>query len=283
MASLCLFMLPARYAAAQPPSEAVFPLDPDGFTRSLAQALNSAGVPEPVRIVSPLTLKSRGANGTDMQINLDRVYSACQGDHVRCKEFVERFVVGTGDSLRLAYTPPTPADLRVVVRPAAYIHGNAGFALQVTPNSLPDGLIALIYADQPRVMRTVGTEDLKSLKLSTDEAYRVGLRNIAASLQPFDGIIQHLPVRGIGVLKTDPYQSSRLLLHDGWAPASAQFGGHLIVAVPSAEELFYADGSSAEAIDALSALAHDRFAKAERQISPAVFEWHPDRWVIVMP
>ena len=74
---------------------------------------------------------------------------------------------------------------------------------------------------------------------------------------------------------------SRLLLHADWAKASKQFGGHLIVAAPSAEELLYADGSSAEAIDALSALAHDRFAKAERGISPSVFEWQPERWVVV--
>jgi hypothetical protein len=182
--------------------------------------------------------------------------------------------------------PPTPATLRAVVRPEAYLRNNpqlAQVAIRVAHRELPEGLVALIYTDKAHAMGTVSARELVEMHLSTDDAYRLGLRNVAADLRPIDQAIKLLPPRGIGTLRDSPYESSRILLHADWAKISKQSGGHLIVAAPSAEELLYADGSSAEAVDALSALAHDRFAKAERGISPSVFEWQPGRWMVVAP
>jgi hypothetical protein len=265
-------------------SRPAIPLDPDGFTNAVAQALNALAIPAPARVISPLTLTARNSTGTDIQINLDRIYAACKADQQRCPDFISHLIAGAADALQARHVPPTPATLRAVVRPEAYLRNNpqlAHVAIRVAHRELPEGLVALIYVDKARAMGTVSAGELVEMHLSKDGAYHLGLRNVAADLRPIDQAIKLLPPRGIGTLRDSPYESSRLLLHADWAKVSKQFGGHLIVAAPSAEELLYADGSSAEAIDALSALAHDRFAKAERGISPSVFEWQPERWVVV--
>jgi hypothetical protein len=265
-------------------SEPAIALDPDGFTNTVAQALNALAIPAPARVVSPLTLTARDSTGTEIQINLDRIYSACKSDQQRCPDFISNLITGAADALQARRVPPTPATLRAVVRPEAYLRSNpqlAQLAIRVAHRELPEGLVALIYVDKARAMGTVSARELVEMHLSTDDAYRLGLRNLAADLRPIDQAIKALSPRGIGTLRDSPYESSRLLLHADWAKVSKKFGGHLIVATPSAEELLYADGSTAEAIDALSALARDRFAKAERGISPSVFEWQPERWVVV--
>jgi hypothetical protein len=265
-------------------SKSAIPLDPDGFTNAVAQALNALTIPHPARIVSALTLTARNSIGTDMQINLDRVYFACKADPGRCPDFINNLIIGTADALIANNALPTRAALRVVVRPEAYLRDNPQFAnvaIKVARQELPDGLVALIYVDKPRSMGTVNASELAAMNLSTGEAYALGLRNIAADLQPIDQVIQALAPRDIGILRSSPYESSRILLHADWAKVSKQFGDHLIVATPSAEELLYADGSSAESVNALSTMAHGRFTKAERRISSSVFEWQPARWVVV--
>ena len=72
-------------------------------------------------------------------------------------------------------------------------------------------------------------------------------------------------------------------MHADWASLAREFEGHLLVAVPSADELVYANCSAPEALARLSGLARQRFARAQRPLSSAVFEWRPEGWVLATP
>jgi uncharacterized protein YtpQ (UPF0354 family) len=278
-------LLHAGTISAQIPSAAGVPLDPDGFTATVAQMVNNSGVSDPVHVASSLTLKTRGAGRTDIQINLDRIYQACQGDQPDCRELLAHFVVGIHEQLSAVPTPVQPAKLRVVVRPASYLQDPqfAKILIPATLPTMPAGLVAFLYVDQPTTMRIATTRDLENLHVSAKQAYEIAVRNTASELQPFGQAIQMLSAGQIGVVRDSPYESSRLLLHGNWQELVQRFGGHLLVAVPSAEELIYAEGGSKESINGFSKIAHDRFLRAQRGISPSVFEWQPNHWVLLAP
>lgn len=245
--------------------------------------INSSGIPKPARIVSSLTLKARGVDGSEVQINLDRIYQACLGDQAECGEFLNRFVGGARATLLTVIAPAQPVTLRVVVRPTSYLKDPqlGTIMIPVTPPTMPAGLVALLYTDQPTTMRIVNRHDLETLHMSVQQAYDIALRNTMLDLRPFDQVIHKLPTGQAAAMPDSPYESSRLLLHRDWEKWSEQFHSHLLVAVPSAEEVIYAEGGSQPRIDAFAKIAHDRFLQAERGISPSVFEWHPDHWVAV--
>jgi hypothetical protein len=200
--ALFLSMINASWPACSKPA---IPLDPDGFTNTVAQALNALAIPAPARVTSPLTLTARDSTGTEIQINLDRIYSACKTDQQRCPDFIRNLITGAADALQASHAPPTPATLRAVVRPEAYLRNNpqlAQVAIRVARRELPEGLVALIYVDKARAMGTVSARELVEMHLSTDGAYRLGLRNVAADLRPIDQAIKALPLEESALCET---------------------------------------------------------------------------------
>ncbi len=257
-----------------------------GFTASMASKLGVAGLPAPVETVSPLTLRTHTTAGTEVTLNLDRIYGVCGANPSVCDTATSQYVDGVAEMLNTKATVPEQVQLRVVVRPADYLTQHPSYATistPFTPPTMPKELIALVDADQPRTIRSIGARDLQGMHLTAAQAYDVGLRNTAAELRPQVALSRPPAVGSVGKLPDDPYASSRLLLHSDWSTLSDLLHGHLIVAAPSAELVIYADGGTPDRVAALSLVAHAEFDRAQRAISPAVFEWRPDRWVTVAP
>lgn len=278
-------LLAATGAVAQAPD------DPDGFTSAVASLLKVDGLSDAVRITGPLTLEVSLASGGRIQINLDRTYGACRAEPTKCGVLVNNLIKGAEDVVRQAHTQGPavvvmPEALRAVLKPESYIRENPAVAqlgIMIKVPGLPDGLRALLFADQTMTTRLVGTQEIERIHLSAAAASAAALRNMAAVLGPTDQAIVGVPPQRIGMLTGNPYEASRLLLHDDWAKVSARFGGHLIVAVPSAEQLIYGEGGNPEVVRAMSAMAHEAFARSERGISPSVFAWQPKGWTVITP
>lgn len=271
-------VLPAVPAAAQTA------LTPDGFTTQVAAAINAGRPNVPVRIVAPLTLEGQTPTGQSVQMNLDRIYALCRADQPRCPETVAAYVGQAGTMLRQSAAGPTQAGLRVVVRPESYVRNLPGMVGGTVPTSsrfLPPGLLALVYLDAPASMRLLTSSDLRAMRISDDQAFTTALQNTARALQPLDQVVKPVPPGEIGGFRGTAYESSRLLFVADWSRIAAQFGSRLLVAVPSSEEVLYANGSGAGALSRISAAAHARFAQAERPTSAAVYEWRPDGWIVV--
>ena len=260
------------------------PLTPDGFTNHVAGVLNADRPPAPIRVVAPLTLEERTPTGQRMQLNLDRIYALCRTDQGRCPEIVAAYASQARMMLRQSATSPTLAGLRVAIRPENYVRNLPGAAgVPASSQSLPPGLVALIYMDEPTSMRLLSFNDLQALRLSDDQAFATALQNTSRALPPLDQVIKPLLPGQIDGFRGGAYESSRLLLLADWSKVAAQFGGRLLVAIPSADELLYANGAGSMALPRLSALAHTRFAQAERPTSASVFEWRSTGWVAATP
>jgi hypothetical protein len=278
-------LLAVTGAVAQPPD------DPEGFTSAVASLLKADGLSDATRVAGPLTLEVPLPSGGKIQINLDRTYGACRADPPKCGVLVNNLVKGAEEVVRQARTQgptavATPETLRAVLKPESYIRENPAVAqlgIMIKVPGLPDGLRAMLFADQTMTMRLIGTQEIERMHLSADAASAAALRNTETLLGPTDQAIAGVPPQRIGVLQGNAYEASRLLLHDDWAKVSARFGGHLIVAVPSAEQLIYGAGGSPEVVRTMSAMAHDAFARAERGISPSVFAWQPRGWAVIAP
>jgi hypothetical protein len=98
--------------------------------------------------------------------------------------------------------------------------------------------------------------------LSEDQAVTLAERNLAAALRPLGTVVHDLPPNGIGTINGDFYDSSRLILHDDWAPLSLKLHGHLVVAVPANDVLLYGEGKDRVALDAIATLAIEGTALA---------------------
>ena len=171
--------------------------------------------------------------------------------------------------------------LRTLIRPDSYIrpNGPAAAAVVVMRDRVPEGMVGLLYIRDPGSTRPAKEADLDHLDPA--EACATGLRNLAAALGPTDLAVHPLLPRAIGRLQDGPDVASRLLLHADWTRASARFGGHLLVAAPTLDELLYADAASPGARDALLAMARERFVGAPRPLSSSVYEWRPEGWAVV--
>jgi uncharacterized protein YtpQ (UPF0354 family) len=109
--------------------------------------------------------------------------------------------------------------------------------------------------DFPRSVRFVNGTDLEKLALDEERLFELARRNLAEYLGSVRERVQPIPEKGIGYLGPDPYESSRIILHEDWAELARTFNDRLLVAVPGAGLVLYADGSKATALDALRVLA----------------------------
>ena len=270
------------------PAHAQIPLAPDPYTAYVAAAINAGRPPILVRIEGPLTLEARLPGGGVAQISLDRIYAACRADQTRCPAIVSDFAARTNGLLATPQSPaapaqPTQASLRVGVRPEAYVRSLPQLGGAPVPRwsrSLPPGLVALVYEDTPTAMRLMGVAQLQALRLSEDQAFAAALQNTAREIAPHEPAYKLVREGQIGFVNGNAYDSSRLLLLSNWSTLASQSTGRLLVAAPSPDEILYANGSGYEA---LSVLARERYRKAKRPLSPAVYEWRPTGWIVAAP
>lgn len=284
MAPLCVALASAllpRVAAARD-----IPMDPRGFTEFVARRLSQALPGGEVRIESPLTLSIKAASGQTTQANLENTFAFCRREPPACAAAVDRHTQAAVEALRQQSVVPQHSQLRTVVRPAAYFEQvrrlQAGKSDPVAEPFVDDLWLAVV-ADFPTAMKFVDAGELPKLGLTKKAALDLGKNNVAARLRPLASVTRELPARGIGTITGDPYESSRLALVESWAPVAQRFGGALIVAVPTADAVLYADAREPTAIDATRTLARSIAAKAQRGLSSSVFRWSPSGWTVVPP
>jgi len=238
-----------------------------------------------VTVVDPLTL-TIGPQGTKpYRVNLDRINSVCLADPDHCDAVLEDFVAKVAQLVKNRAAAPSKEQLRAVVRPVEYLHEiRRGLGTQeVVAAPLVGDLVVMCFFDKPTAMLGATISDLKSLGLTSDDAIALCKRNVKSALPPLQSQIKSLPDRSFGTLTDDPYQSSRLIFHDDWAPVAAEFGGHLIVAVPASDIVIYGKEQDTVALKAMASVAKKLFEQAQRRISTKVFRWTPTGWDVAVP
>lgn len=227
-----------------------------------------------VTIKGPLTLKVG-----DLQANLDRVFGFCGANAAACQGEIDRYVQGVAQVIKDMNAPPRKEDVRLAVRPSSYLQQSAA-ASGKTVRSWPLGgdLVVMPVLDSPRTTRSLNEEDFKKLGLSAEQVLQLGRDNLVRTLAPLMKQARVAKHGQIGDLTGDAYESSRLALHDSWAPLAEAQGGILIVAAPARDVIFYVGEESTQAIDALRALVSDVMKKVPAPLSPELLRWTKTGW-----
>lgn len=137
--------------------------------------------------------------------------------------------------------------------------------------------------DSPHGIRILQHAQLTKLGLTEDQAIELGLKNTAAALPPLQADSHELKKYGLKFTAGDFYESSRILLHDSWAGMSKAMGGHLVIAVPTHDFLIYGNGSDKEGRVSLAAFANMVFDKAQKPMTPTLYQWTETGWEVVKP
>lgn len=265
----------ATMAAMAHASTAPIPADQAGFTEFVAGQFRQQPLGgETVAVKGPLTLSI----GT-MQANLDRIYGYCRTNPDDCQAEVDRFARGVAQVIASRNAPPAKEAVRLVVRTEEYVRqydAAAGRKIQTWP--LAGGFVVMPVLDTPRAMRSLTSDDFKRLDLNAGQVFQLGLDNLKSTLAP---LMPQAPVARpgeIGRVAGDAYDSSRLIMHDSWAPLAEAQGGVLIVAAPAKDAVFYVGEDTPKAIDALRGLAKQVMKTVPNPLSPTLLRWTKTGW-----
>jgi hypothetical protein len=162
--------------------------------------------------------------------------------------------------------------------------------LKPEPQSAPDnalvfdhfvGDLHLRYVfDDPQFMLAVRVRDLKRLGVDRAELPAIVVENYR-KLYPKLAVVS--PVQGLGLV-TQGGELEPCIMLDGtfWQRQMKAFGGELIAAVPSAQEVYFAPREPKENVALLKKLATLHYEKAgKRAVSRTVFGWRNFRWEVV--
>jgi uncharacterized protein YtpQ (UPF0354 family) len=249
------------------------------FTDRVATSLRTRLGADAVAIAEPLTLKI-----SDLQANLDRVYSFCRSNVQGCDAEVDRYVQAIVDLQKNATAPISREAVRLAVRTTEFADDAARSMAgkgEVIRRPIVDGLVAMPFFDSPRSARLLNAADCKTLGLSPDQAHELGLANLRQALKPMADVARPVKPGAIGTIQGDFYESGRVLLHGDWAPLAKAQQGVVIVALPAKDTLLYGADDSPAGLDALRTLARDVSRRSPGQLSDVLLRWTETGWQLV--
>ena len=257
------------------------PQDEASFTEFVATQLRKEIGDNAVIVKGPLTL---GLG--ELQANLDRVFKFCNTNISSCSAELDRYTKAIAEVHRERNAPPTKEAIRVVVRTSQYVQAvqsNVGGNGQIPtlPRPFVEGLVALPVVDSPRAIKMLGPADAKTLGLSEQDAYDLGLANLRKDLKPLMEVAKIAGKGQIGQLTGDSFNPSRLLLIDSWAPLAKEQNGILIAAIPATDAVLYIGEDTPAAIDALRTLVQRVISRVPNRLSSTLLRYRESGWEVV--
>jgi hypothetical protein len=255
------------------------PSDAKAFTRYMADRLHRTVPGLEVSVKDELVLEGKIGSAPPESMHLERLYDVCSKEAVRCDAAIESYLATAGEVVRDRAKPVELARVRLALRSAAYVSEarrragpDALFAQPLVP-----GLFVVAVVDYPKTLRMVNKSDLEQLKLTEQQLFDAGRRNLRAAQRPLAEVAKPPQEGSIGAVSDDSYSSARILFHDDWAGLAAQLGT-LVVMVPSPDIVLYAPGTNPEVIDALRTLGVEAARRTPMPLSTAVLRWTSDGW-----
>jgi hypothetical protein len=268
-------IIAAAMAVMAPACAAPIPADEAGFTAFVATQLQQQALGgEAVKVAGPLTLTIGS-----LQANLDRIFRFCQANAADCQDEIDRYARGVAQVIQSRNAPPAREAVRLVVRPGAYVRQyDAASGKKIKTWPLAGDFVVMPVLDTPRAMRTLTEADFKQLDMDADHVYQLGLANLKTTLAPLMTQARVAKAGQIGSVTGDAYDSSRLALHESWAPLADAQGGVLIVAAPAKDAVFYIGEDTPQAIDALRSLVNRVMQQVPNPLAPTLLRWTKTGW-----
>jgi hypothetical protein len=262
------------------------------FTTRVAKVLVDTLPAFDVTVQEPLVLavapRADAAGGRRVQARLASLWEGCKRAEAACDQSIRHYAASIAEFAQLGPQSPQRSDLRVVVRPSAYLDEYRMVVgmdpeAEIVAAPLAGDLWVVCVVDRPGALQVLGAGDLRRLGLTKDEAIRLGRRNVDSSLRPLSAVTHLLPDNSFGTIEGGVYESSRLLFHEQWADVAQRLRGPLIVAVPASGMVLYGRASRQVGIAAMQRFAADATEEAKRPISTTVFKWTRRGWQPVPP
>jgi hypothetical protein len=254
----------------------------DGVTREMVDALRNAYPDASFEIAGSLSIKAKNAANEESQINLDRVEAFCAlNAKAECDDMKQRFVSGLREALQADADRITTDHLRAVLRANEYVAGAAKIVAQKEGNRLvyrtyAENLSLVLVADYPTTTRLVGTDQLKDVQLTEGEALELGKRQIVANLPHVPALAQ---IGGQVLAFSGSDYLASIMLAAGWDDLAAVSAGKLFVAVPGDNFALVGLVDDGDSLKQLQAYVKDRFAAADRGVSPLVYRRRVGEWI----
>jgi hypothetical protein len=282
-----LIILVCWVAGGAEAREKPIPKTPEKFTDYMADRFGEAMPGMRVTVKHPLELEVLVPNGPH-SVMLARIWDFCERDRRNCRKVVDDFLANMPAAMVEDGDDAKPSDIRVIVRTAEYAEqlrriekdhpGHEGIVRPFAGN-----LWAVCVIDMPHGVMPLTHDRMVKLHLTEDEAFTLGLKNVAASLPPIAEQSRGSKDGKLEFATGSFYESSRMLLHDSWADLSKTMGGHLIVAVPATDFLVYGQGKEQLERTALGGLAHEILRKVPKPLSEDLYRWTPTGWEVDNP
>ena len=253
----------------------------DLLTREMADALRKAYPDMSFEITGNLSLKAKNAANEETQIYLDRVETFCVlNAKAECEGMKQKFVSSIQEAFRADADRITTDHLRAVLRATEYVEGAARAVAQKEGNRLvyrayAENLTLVLVADYPTTTRLVGTDQLKDVGLTEDEALEIGKQKLVAIL-PNVPALAEITSQVLAFTKSD-YLAS-IMLVKGWDELAMASAGKLFVAVPGDNLALVGIVDEGDSLKRLQAFVKDKFAAADRGVSPLVYRRIDGRW-----
>jgi hypothetical protein len=178
--------------------------------------------------------------------------------------------------------------LRAALRPNDYVQGSQAQIgpdpeIQILARPFAGDLSEVCLIDAPKTARIVSRRDYEKLGLTADTAFKVCEDNIAKNVPLPANTGESLAVGDADLLSGDFYESSLPLNHAAWSPIAARFGGKLLIAVPDATVVIYANGDDTGTVERMQRVAAHATQLAQKPLSVQVFRWTEAGWEVVSP
>ena len=215
------------------------------------------------------------------QISVARIEDFCSvNDATACDDQVQTFADAVVALATTDFTV-TRARLRVVLRGKADTNGYV--ATIADPQKRPlvrplfEGVSAVLAADFPKGTRMVTGEDLGGLKLTADEAFDLGTKQVLADL-PAVPKLADIDGKVVAISGFD-YGASVMLRPERWRALNEASGGRLYIAIPGDDEVIVGTTKASDDLPKLRQLVSQEYALSPRGISLLVYRWSPGGWI----
>lgn len=238
-----------------------------------------------VEIAGPLELKVSRA-GNSWHAYLYNLYSYCERNIEDCGQAI----VAQAAEFKAAHQdddrPLSKSNLRVVVRDGAHVeqleqHYGEGTNTLVEPIS--GDLWAMVVEDRPTSVRYPKPAEIRALGLSEDAGLKLAMANTKAALE--GRVPQPTPKdkNTLSVLSGDDFVTT-FAFPELWAPVASTFGGTLIVAVTSTDQMYFIGDDDRSALELIRKVSGDEWARSMRPLSRSLYRWSEKGWIeIVAP
>ncbi|HWM45513.1 MAG TPA: hypothetical protein VNR11_01215 [Xanthobacteraceae bacterium] len=263
---LCLLALLVP-ASAQPLTAAQFTQE---FAKYVGEALPSARV----KVNKDLDIDIALPNGGENHRFLDNAYKAYLQDPENLRDVLADYSkdlikpVAASGSVRDRIVP--------MIKDRGWVDQMRGMGFTPATEKFAEDLFVAYALHSEDRIRYLSAEELRLLKLDTDELHRLAHKNLLRVLPKIE-LVQMPPLPIMAIMAGDDYVPS-LLLTDIWTQGQIKVEGDIVVAIPARASLWITGSRSRSGVAALRKIAREEMEKSPHPLTDTLYVYRKGKF-----